>query len=598
MKTKKQENPFKNSIYLGFFAYVYTDEGRWKLRVNWLRFLILALVLGTAGFFGLTTMNYLKYSGSDVKEVTYWDAMAYPFSRETRLRCRRLLGDKIIKNAFEAKDPGSLIGGIRAGLKLSPGNPDARIYYSYMMFYQRMYREACKFLSEGVKHAFEHQDYINYFVHRTLACTEDDILQETVLETLPLCQEKIDEIRPELEDLIKKIEAAGGADVPENRPLVEKAAALKQRVDTLLSNKLILQVGLAQSLILRGHFEEARERIEEFGLRETTTGKVLYAQILWETDDKDSAILFLDNACKASNNNLQVVLLRAMYLDQLKKSAQARMGLLKIAIETDLPEVRIRIITMFDKPETQNLWKNLIDSYILRFGKKNNPEPQALLLLSQYAASNDKFELSDRLYKMAEEGMFEELPNFEMQYMESLIARGQPKKALELIDELRRQNVDWVEKRAGALIDCLRAMAYYKMDDVTTGRLTLEGIVKNRTVPVAQLLVIGKRLAEMNRIEESRMAYEAAYMSENYNQQALIALVEFAVDKQDNDALFRYLPELLLTRRPPRTMLEKVRDYLASDRLLFSLKTDEYLATVEKLLNSRLVKEADAVDAP
>lgn len=588
----KKEKIFTNSQYLGFFAYVRNDDGAWKLRVNWLRFIAVGALLAGTAFFGLTTLRYMKYQEAEVDSIDYVDMMGYMFSRETRLKCRNALGDKMIEKALSAKDPGSVIGGIRAGLQLSPNNPDGRIYYSYMMFFQRMYRDACELLAGGLKSALEHPEYPNYFVRRALACTEDEILMKAIDEVLPLCKEKIENYKTEFETLQKKLEVAGGESVPANAELVEELKALKAKYEICVSNQMILQVGLVQSLILRGYFDEASERMKQFNLKNTTTGEVLYAQILWETNDRQGAVDFLNAACERSNDNLQVVLLRAMYLSQMGEKIKARTTLLKAAVQTNDPDIRIRIISMLDTPESQDVWKRLVESFIATYSQKSNPNPAALLALSQYATDSNKFELCERLYKIAEANIYEELPRFELHYMESLIARGDPKKTIEMLEKLNSQNLGWVERNS-ATLDCLRTMAYYKMGNETAGKLALETTIKNRNISVSQLLIVGKRLGDMGRLEESRLAYNAAYMSENYNQQALLALVNYALENQDTDALFRYLPELLETRRPPRAMLERVRDYLASDRLLFTLKTDDYLEIIEKLLNSKLSKDSD-----
>ncbi|MCR5184365.1 MAG: hypothetical protein K6B46_06700 [Opitutales bacterium] len=596
-KEEKQSPKFRNSYWLGLFDYVKQTDGSWPLRFNWPRIITLGVTVVLTFYFGVTTFHYSKYRRAEVESVSYSDMMMYLFSRDVRIRCRRAMGDKLIEKALKAKDPASVIGGIRAGLNLAPTNPDGLIYYSYLLFYQRMYHVACVNLASGLKDAADHSEYANYFIRRALACTEDDVLIKAVDEALPVYEEKIERYKKEYEAAGKALEAAGGLGAPENDDLAKAAAAAKKRYETCLANKMILQVGLVQSLILRGYFDEANARLESFNIKNMTTGEVLYAQILWETGDRQKAIEFLDKACERSNNNLQVIVLRAMYLMEMGEELRARTSLLKTAVQTDEPDIRIRIITMLDKAETQDVWKRLVDSFITSCTSGDHHNQAALLALSQYATDYNKYELSDRIYKIAERNVYEELPRFELHHIESMIARGEAQKALDAIDELGRQNLGWVEKNS-ATFDSLRTMAYYKMGDEMSGKLALDKTIKNRTATAAQLLIVGKRLSEMNRLEESRIAYDAAYLTENYNQQALLVLVDYAVKKQDVEALFRYLPELLATRRPPRSMLERVRDFLASDRMLFKQKTDEYLLLVEDLLESKLTKEDNSLDTP
>lgn len=562
---KKRKKVFKNSRYFGFAAYVRTEAGNWKLRLNWKRIFILGVSFFLVAYFGFAYVRYAndKYR-KEVESTSYWTMLIYPFSREARLEHRKAVGDAYIERAKQAKTPGEVIANVRTGLSYSPMNPDGRIYYSYLMFHQRMVKDAVKLLAEGVPAALEHKEYIIYFVRRCLETAEDDLLVKIAEEELP----KMDALLAEIENSLKN---PGVSD--------DVRANLEARKKQVESNKMLLSVGTVQSLILRGRFDLATERMEAYQLRKTLTGQVLAVQILWESGEHEKALALLNEVVQASNGNTQVVLLRAHYLSTLGENSRALTGLIQAAVADENPEIRIRIISLTDSVTQKAQRERRIAEYVRRY--ENNAT--AMFMLAQHAADKNDFELVERLYKIAEEKIYENITRFEMVYIETLIANNKAKEALDLLKKLSEESIGWVEQNS-ATINCLRTFAYYKNGDESLGRLSLENTLKNRTVSVSQLILIGRRLTEMGLLDEGRSAYEAAYLAENYNHKALIALVDYAIEKKDVGVLFRYLPELLDTRRPPRQTLERIQRFLGSDRMLFIAERDDYLKRVSDLL--------------
>lgn len=576
MSTEEQKAPprepkkklFKNDRYLGFAAYARAKNGNWKLFINWKRIIVLLGVLGALAYLAIAYARYAndKYR-KGLEETSYWTMLVYPFSREARLEHRKKLGDMYIAKAREAKTPGEVIQGIRTGLSLSPMNPDGRIYWSYLMFHQRMIKDAIKLLAEGMPAAIEHKEYVIYFLKRCLETAEDDTLIQTTEEIIPLMDERLAEIGQALAGTNSETEKA----------------ELQQRKKQIEDNKMLLAVGAVQAAILRGRFEVALKEMETYGLNRTLTGQVLRAQILWESGEREKSLEFLDRVVKESGGNPQVVLLRAHYLSTQGEAMRAMTGLLQAAVskDHDTPEIQIRIIGLFDPVKNKSIRSRRIDEYIRRYADN----PNALFLLAQHAAGKDDFELIERLYKIAEDRVFENITRFEMVYIEGLIAADRPKEALDMLERLTTENTGWVEQNSAA-ISCLRTFAYYKSGNESLGRLALENTLKNKTIAVPQLILVGRRLTEMGLLDEGRSAYEAAYRAENYNHKALVALVDYAIEKKDVEVLLRYLPELLDSRRPPRRTLERIQRFLGSDRMIFVSERDVYLERVAALLGT------------
>lgn len=568
-KIKEAKRRFKNDQYWGFAMYARANSGYWKLFINWRRIIILCAVMGILGYLAIAYARYAndKYR-KGLEETSYWTMLVYPFSREARIEHRKKLGDMYIAKAREAKTPGEVIQGIRAGLSLSPMNPDGRIYYSYLMFHQRMIKDAIKLLAEGMPAAIEHNEYAVYFLKRCLETAEDDTLIQTVGEIMPQMDDRIGEINHALEKATSE----------------EEKAALNARKKQIENNKMLLAVGSVQAAILRGRFETALKEMETYELGKTLTGQVLRAQILWESGEREAALEFLDAAVKGSGGNAQVALLRAHYLAVQGETLRAMNGLIPVAVSqsNDNPEVWVRIIGLFDPEKNESLRNKRIDEYIRRYEDNSN----ALLQLAQHAAGVDDFDLVERLYKIAADRVFDNITRFEMIYIETLIAANRPKEALDMLEQLARENTEWVDQNSAAL-SCLRTFAYYKNGDESLGRLALENTLKNKTISVSQLILVGRRLTEMGLLDEGKSAYEAAYKAENYNHKALVALVNYAIEKKDVEVLLRYLPELLDSRRPPRRTLERIQRFLGSDRMMFIAERDSYLERIANLLDSK-----------
>lgn len=624
---------FSNDRYWGFAAYVRTESGKWRLAINWKRIALVGATLGALGYVGIAAARYFndKY-GKGLEETSFVDMLEYPLSRATRIEHRKRLGDMYIERAKEAKTPGEMIANVRTGLSLSPQNPDGRIYYSYLMFYQRMTKEAIRLLAEGLEAGLDHKDYVVYFVRRCLETTEDRTLIAAAAEMIPELDARIAAIdgdakaelaarerqlefyrtvpaveperarnvrarfarrRAETEEKIAEIAARGNAGTePAALSDAEKTERAERRA-RLESNRLILAVGAVQALILRGNFAEAARLTTAYGIDGTMTGQVLRAQVLWESGDRDEALRTLDRVVAGSRGNMQVALLRAHYQELAGNVARARSDLLNAAIATENPEALARLIFLFDAKTEAEARERLVADYLRRYADK----PDALFLLAQTAANKNDFALVERLYKIASERIFENITRFEMVYIEMLVAADRPKEALDMLKKLNEENTDWVERNA-PLINCLRTLAYYKSGNEQLGRLGLENMVKSRGAAVQQLVLVGRRLTEMGLLDEGKSAYEAAYLTENYNHKALVALVDYALEKKDVETLFRYLPELLDARRPPRRTLERIRRFLGSDRMLFVAERDDYLRRVSELLESQGATSASDADAP
>ena len=208
----------------------------------------------------------------------------------------------------------------------------------------------------------------------------------------------------------------------------------------------------------------------------------------------------------------------------------------------------------------------------------------ALLVFAQYATDGKNYELVQKIYDHARKNALVDLPKFELLYLEALVLNGKGEDAVKALDELDSGNYGWVKNYQGVL-DCLRALAYYSSNQANLGKINLERVMKNQSVPAARLIVLARRLDAFGFEEEARNVYENAFLLENGNQTVLLELIRYALRHEDVSVLVRYLPPLLETRRPPRSILEKVQNFLGSDRMLFVAKRESLINSVTEMLD-------------
>jgi thioredoxin-like negative regulator of GroEL len=539
---------FSNREYLGFATYARSKSGKWRLHFNWKRIFIVFAVLGAIGYALIGLFFYYFLKG----EASYGEALVYPISREVRKDVRKRLGDRFVEEAKaefkEDKDFGKYFQKIRAGLIYSPYNPEARIDFASLLFYQKRTKEAFEFLKEGLPHSLIRRNYVQFFVRQSLDLAEDDVLVSAADALLP------------------------------QFPLLE--TLLPESAEVLRDNRLILAVGAAQANLLRGRFARSERVLEAYGVKNTLSGRVLAAQIDWESGRKEKALEALQDSLRLAPGNDQISLLYALYLKEEKRFSEARDVLTRLALLKNDPTIRVKILTLFPGEENRVYREELEQDYFNRY--KN--DSGALLVFAQYATDGKNYPLVQKIYDHARQAALIDLPKFELLYLESLVLSGKSEEALEILDELNTGNYGWVKNYQGVL-DCLRALAYYSGNQANLGKINLERVMKNQSVPAARLIVLARRLDAFGFEDEARNVYENAFLLENNNQPVLLELIRYALRHEDVSVLVRYLPPLLETRRPPRSILERVQNFLGSDRMLFVAKRESLINSVTEMLD-------------
>lgn len=547
---------FSNDEFLGFARYARSKSGEWRLHFNWRRILLILAALAVLAYFALAGMLFCWFRYKhDWEKTTYVQMLVYPFDVETRMELRRGIGDKTIVNAREHfkedRDFAKYLRSIRAGLSYSAYNPDARVDFSALLFYQRRTQEAFDLLHDGLPYAINHKTYTQFFVRQCLDCAYDDLLSETADALLPLL------------DTAVKVLPSG---------------------NIVANNRLLLVVGSAQANLLRGRFDRARELISKFGLEKTLSGRVMQAQIDWESGNREAAIATLAEVYKVARAAEQVGLLYAVYLKEDGQLSRARDVFVRLSLECESPTIRVRVITLLDGDENRTYREYLEKKYFERY----KDDSASLIYLAQYAADSKNFALMKKIYDHAHAAVLIDLPKFELLYVEALIVNNQSDAALKILEELDSGNFVWVKNYRGVL-DCLRALAYFSTNQANLGKISLDRVLKNQSVPAARLVVFARRLADLGLEQDARDVYENAFLRNNSNQTVLLELIKYALKNEDVPMLVRYLPPLLDTRRPPRIVLERVQKFLGSDRMLFVARRENLVLRVQQVLGEGFV---------
>jgi len=555
---------FSNQEYFGFAKYARSQGGEWRLYFNWWRIGVIIVLLGILAYAALTTFLYcwFRYK-QEWEETKISEMIVFPFSLETRLRLRKNIGDKVIADAGiklqEDSDFGKYFLSLRRGLVYSPNNPAGRMDFSSLFFFQKRTHEALELLSGGLPYALNHKDYVQFFVKKCIETAQDDALILAANSLLPLF------------------------------PAAEKAFPQQNELE---GNRMFLIVGAAQANLLRGRFAESRALLEKYDILNTVSGRILLAQIDWETGARERALENLEDLYRQAPHLEEAALLYALYLKESEKTYEARDVLVGLALQRNDPAIRIHVLSMFDGDRNRPYRNRLIKEF--REHYKDNSD--ALLLLAQYATDAKNFELIKELYDDARERTLSNLPKFELLYIESLIVTGQSDAAIKMIEELDKGNFAWVSNYQG-VIDCLRALGYYSAGQISLGKIYLDRITKNQNLSATRLLGLARRLYALGFEAEAQHVYECAYLLDNRNQHVLIELVTYALDHEDVPMLVRYLPPLLETRRPPRALLKRVQEFLGSDRLLFVVTREELVNSVTKMLDESVENRTPNLDS-
>jgi hypothetical protein len=456
---------------------------------------------------------------------------------------------EIAKAAYERQDYAEFSKYIGTGASLAPANLEAQRMCANLFFAFGRPDDAYQLLEESLDFAAQDQEHFRFYLRRCSMLDQD-----------------------------RRILAAADRFLP--------------RTDLAPAVRGDLQIAQAQTLLLRGDFAGCAASIARHGLEATAEGFLLKCQLFWESGERPAALELISSAIKRFPTVNRLLEIKAGWLKEEGRLDAARdcldliqNNLLSAPPPLDrraLAAARIQLLHLLPGAAKEGERRRLIEQVIGEFGGLDQP----MMELARYAATAADVPLAGRLRRLAEERRFPAQLNFTLAYVESLVAAGQPREAIAVVDELYRQpgRVHWTPETTLAF-EALRMLAYFADGQADIGSINLRRLMQNRNVPPQLMLNAARKLVEAQRYEEADAMLIQTHLQNEQNQAILMQIVRLKLGHERISAdLEIYLRKLMATRRPPKELLELAARRLGSDTFLFSGDRDRLLEDVERLL--------------
>ncbi len=534
----------------GFAEYRRAASGKWILRPRWRRIGIALVTLGLVIY--LAQASFLFYRDRyvrKIKETSFPEMLVYPFSREVQAERRNLYSDELIGEAKQETDPHKGFNLVRRGLLQNAGQPDGRIFYSYVLFLQRRPRAALEFLREGLATypdtILKHPEYVRFFARQCLTHFEDTLLIET-------------------------------ADAFSAHPSISP------------ENRFVLCSFAAQAEIALGRFKAAETRLSTPPLSGTDSAAFLKAHIERERGNTHAAISILQSL-KSRSPNLDLAIARD--LREVGESERALELLTKASLMArEDPSALAQIIDELAKIKLPAAaWRR--DALEKDFFERYKTDPTALRLLCVYAAKRDDIHTVEYCRAQAESRVFPNFYDFILIYVETLLRSGDVSRACKELDKIFADKELWV-KEEEAVLNGLNAVALYANGERELGEMFLSKAQNDTRLSVAQTIAISRAFRVGGNAEIGLRVLESRFELEPHNPVLLHEILDYAATGADPVTFSRYAPKLIGMRRPPRELLEKFLRFARSDCFFFSPDQEKVCEFLQNLLTEKSCPES------
>jgi tetratricopeptide (TPR) repeat protein len=544
--TEKQPATRSYSIWLGFASRELTSRGSVRIQIRWGRVLVLMLLMGVLFWIGKSVGLYFFFKNvRDFEDVSFTDMVLFPANRSNvRIQQGNYQIDQA-KAALEREDYRRAFSLLREGVARSPANLEGRMLLAQIYAGWRP-DLATDILVDGVDYGLEDPEYVKLMSTLLLMGKEDDRILELTTELL--------EKNPP-EDI--------------------------QR---------ILNVMRMQSAMYQGQYGIVREIFESTDLDQTMDGVIIGTSLYVKTGKADTAAEVLLSVIKASQGqgaDLNQIYSRLVnvYKGQ-KEYDKAREAALELVIGSPLEwRPRIMLIDILSASGKTDRRDREIDALL----QEHRNDEQAMTALAQLSAEYGNVRASSRLYDLALENGYN-LSLFSLSLAEAYVSNGEPQRAIELCNELVREDPSWLLS-AESSFNAIRALAYYTGGDSELGNLYLKNFLESTRTNVNQLYQASRSYRKYDLNEQALKILEEAYERDSENESILISLIDVEMDLGAYFAINEHLKQLFDLRRPDYETIESIHQRLQSDRFLF---TEDRVALLERLED--LLQERDSVD--
>jgi tetratricopeptide (TPR) repeat protein len=543
-KPSHQNAPKPRVIWFGFAVREPTSRGSLRLRLRWGRISVLLLILAISGWMAKSAGLYFFFKEfRDFDDVAFTDMILFPLNRDN---VRIEQGNYQVEQgqlAMERQDYRRAYVLLREGVARSPGNVEGR------MLLARIYAGwrpdlANDLLIEGVDGALDHPEYAQLLCALLLREKEDERLLQLVEE---LDLEALDE--------------------------------------TIRRQFLVAQL---QAALLNGRYTVVKEIFESSDISGSLDGVMLGTEMYIRAGEYEYAA----NVLLSVINSLPEADLDPIY-NQLVKvfKAQgnfdrAREAAIELVIRNPLEwQPRILLIDVLSASERLDRRDREIEAMLQR----HRNDEEAMVGLAQLTAEYGNVPAASRLYELALENGYV-LSLFSLTLAEAMVNNGEHAKAIELCNELVRENPGWLVDAEGSF-NSIRSLAYFGVGDTELGNLYLNNFLDSRRGTVNLLFQSSKSFQKAGLMQQALRILDEAHTRDPRNEAVLASLIDVEMRLGDFYSINEHLETLIGLRRPNYDLLESIRSRLLSDRFLY---TENRVSLLNKL--DSILQEVDNVD--
>lgn len=545
-----KENFEEYSAFLGFVRRRRRPNGTWYVKIIWGRVMAAALALAFLGWMALSTFLYIfwKYVNK-YDEMTFWQAMIYPFSQAEQ---REKIGNFHIKKSrelLEAKKFREAIQTLTVGVARSPKNIEGRRMLAefYLVFFKRP-DHAINMLEGGLIFAKDDPQYIRLYLRLLLEQNDD-----------------------------KRIVAVG-------EKLLNDADIKNMQA------KSYIAITLATVYAMHGNYKMSREYIEKYGLAETLPGVMRLAKNEWEMGDRNAAIdLILKNLNKMEKKEFLYGMLVNFYMEMGNIDEARRYSVLRSIENPFSIEQKIEFLRLLKKSGDDKRVMQEIDTLFNQYKDDN----RSLLNLANFATDVCDVEFMRRIYNSALNSGFPMAP-YCLLWLESMIANKNYKDATKFSEDIMREKPVWI-KQYEDIFSCLRAIAYYGSSNIGMSEALIDEVLKRGKVSPRVLFSTARRFEDLGALNFSMRLLSDAVERFPRHQLALTNLIRLEIESGNAVNLDKHINTLLQMRRPSRSLVEYARDNLISDKFIFAKNRKKTIDEINSMMvNKSLDQNPDS----
>jgi lipopolysaccharide biosynthesis regulator YciM len=537
---ESQQTTRTYSAWFGFATRELTPHKSVRIRIRWGRVLAFFLILGFVGWFAKSWALYHFFKEiREFEDVAFMDMVLFPMNRSNVRVQQGNYQVEQAKGALEREDYRRAYSLLREGVVRSPANLEGRMLLAQIYAGWRP-ELASELLVDGIEHGEEDPDYVRLMCLLLLSQKEDAQLLELT------------------EMLLAK-------DLPAN---------IQQ----------LIAVSRLQAAMLNGRFDIVRDVFETTDLEQTMDGLLLGTQLYQRTGQQDLAAQILVSALNSIPEENAAPLFRSLIAVFKQQGAydKAREVALELVIRNPLEwQPRIALIDILSASDMIERRDREIEALL----KEHRNDQQAMTALAQLSADYGNTDAAARLYEVALENGYS-LSLFSLTLAEALIQDGRPEEAIELCNELIREDPSWM-LNAESSFNAIRSLAYYEYGDPELGGLYLRNFLDSKRANSVQFMSAAKQFSEEGMDEQALALLQEAYSRDPKNEQLLAELINTEMNLGAFFSLNQHLEALFQLRRPDYELIESIHNRLQSDRFLYTRDREALLESLATIIEEK-----------